>query len=256
MAAAVREGPGPPREELSMNAHPPRIVILNPNTTAAFTTRLAAAARDVVAPGTTVIARSPARGPAAIECHADEAEAVPHLLALIREEEDQGATAYVIACFGDTGIDAAREIAAGPVVGMTEAALFAAAMLAARFSIITLPPRTLAQSERVLRHVGLAHRCHVRAIDADVQDCVGLDEPLLAAMLAESRTALREDRAEAIILGCAGLSDLVAPMRAALGVPVLEGVCIAVTMAEGLARAGLRTSKALTYAAPSMVRPR
>jgi allantoin racemase len=233
-----------------MNANPSRIVILNPNTTAEFTSRLAAAARHVVAHGTTVTARSPSRGPASIECHADEAAALPHLLALIREEEERGAAAYVIACFGDTGIDAAREIAAGPVIGMTEAALFAASMLAARFSIVTLPPRTIAQSERVLRHVGLAHRCHVRAIDADVQDCVGLDEALLAAMLAESRAAMREDRAEAIILGCAGLSDLVAPMQAALGIPVLDGVGIAVTMAEGLLRAGLRTSKVLTYATP------
>jgi allantoin racemase len=124
-------------------------------------------------------------------------------------------------------------------------------MLAARFSIVTLPPRTIAQSERVLRHVGLAHRCHVRAIDADVQDCVELDEGLLAAMIAESGAALRDDRAEAIILGCAGLSGLVGPMQAALGVPVLDGVSIALTMAEGFLRAGLRTSKILTYAAPA-----
>jgi allantoin racemase len=227
-----------------------RIAILNPNTTAAFTARLADAAREVVAPATTVIARSPMRGPASIECHADEADAVPNLLSLIREEEALGTGAYVIACFGDTGIDAAREIATGPVIGMTEAALFAAAMLAARFTIVTLPPRTIAQSDRVLRHIGLAHRCHVRAIEADVQDCVGLDETLLAAMIAESRTALRQDRAEAIILGCAGLSGLVAPMQAALGVPVLDGVCIALTMAEGFLRTGLRTSKILTYAAP------
>ncbi len=227
-----------------------RIAILNPNTTSDFTTRLGVAARQIVSPGTEIIARSPRQGPASIECHADEAAAMPNLLALIKEEEALGTGAYVIACFGDTGIDAAREIAAGPVIGMTEAALFAAAMLAARFSIITLPPRTIAQSERVLRHVGLAHRCHIRAIDADVQDCVGLDETLLAAMLAESRTAMREDRAEAIILGCAGLSDLVIPMQAALGIPVLDGVCMAVTMAEGFLRQGLRTSKILTYATP------
>jgi allantoin racemase len=227
-----------------------RIAILNPNTTTAFTTRLAAAARHVVSAGTEVIARSPACGPASLECHADEAASVPHLLALIREEEQLGTDAYVIACFGDTGIDAAREVAAGPVVGMTEAALFAAAMLASRFSIITLPPRTIAQSERVLRHVGLAHRCHIRAIDADVQDCVGLDDGLLSAMLVESQAAMHGDRAEAIILGCAGLSDLVAPMQAALSIPVLDGVCIAVTMVEALVRNGLRTSKALTYATP------
>jgi len=215
-----------------------------------FTRRLEAAGRLMVSPGTDIIARSPRHGPASIECHADEAASVPNLLALIREEDALDTGAYVIACFGDTGIDAAREIAAGPVIGMTEAALFAAAMLAARFSIVTLPPRTIAQSERVLRHVGLAHRCHVRAIDAEVQDCVGLDETLLAAMLAESRVAMQEDHAEAIILGCAGLSDLVSPMQAALGIPVLDGVCIGVTMAEGFLRNGLRTSKSLTYAPP------
>jgi allantoin racemase len=227
-----------------------RIAILNPNTTGDFTTRLGAAARQIVSPGTEIIARSPRHGPASIECHADEAAAVPNLLALIKEEEALGTGAFVIACFGETGIDAAREVATGPVIGMTEAALFAAAMLAARFCIITLPPRTIAQSERVLRHVGLTHRCHVRAIDADVQDCVGLDETLLAAMLAESRIAMHDDRAEAIILGCAGLSDLVAPMQAALAIPVLDGVCIAVSMADGFLRNGLRTSKTLTFAPP------
>jgi allantoin racemase len=233
-----------------MTARATRIAILNPNTTQAFTDRLAALGAGLAAPGCTVVARSPAHGPAAIECHADEAAAVLPLLDLIREEESLGADAFVIACFGDTGIDAAREIAAGPVVGMTEAALFAAALVAPWFSVITLPPRTIIHAERVLRHTGLAHRCRIRAIDVAVNDCVDLDETLLQAMLAESRKAMEEDRAEAIILGCAGLSALVAPMKAALGVPVIEGVTVAVTMAEGLLRARLSTSRICTYATP------
>jgi allantoin racemase len=233
-----------------MTTHPIRIAILNPNTTEAFTARLAALGASMAAPGSTVVARSPARGPAAIECHADEAEAVPPLLDLIREEEALGTGAFVIACFGDTGLEAAREIASGPVIGMTEAALFAAAQLALWFSVITLPPRTIIHAERVLRHTGLGHRCRIRAIDVVVNDCVALDERLLQAMLAESRKALSEDRAEAIILGCAGLSALVAPMTVALGVPVIEGVAVAVTTAEGLLRANLSTSKICTYAAP------
>jgi allantoin racemase len=227
-----------------------RIAILNPNTTQTFTGRLADLGASLAAPDCTVVARSPARGPASIECHADEAEAVPHLLDLIREEEAIGTGAFVIACFGDTGIEAAREIATGPVVGMTEAALFAAALIAPWFSIITLPPRTIIHAERVLHRTGLVHRCRIRAIDVAVNDCVALDETLLQAMLAESRKALAEDRAEAIILGCAGLSALVEPMTKALGVPVIEGVAVAVTMAEGLLRANLATSKICTYAKP------
>jgi allantoin racemase len=225
-----------------------RIAILNPNTTQAFTERLALLGATLASPGTTIVARSPATGPASIECHADEAAALPGLLDIIHEEEARGTAAYVIACFGDTGLDAAREIATGPVVGMTEAALFAAAMLAPYFSIITLPPRTIVHANRVLQHTGLTHRCRIRAIDVTVNDCVALDHALLDAMLTESRKALAEDRAEAIILGCAGLTGLVQPMTDALGVPVIDGVSVAVTMAEGLVRAGLRTSKICTYA--------
>jgi allantoin racemase len=225
-----------------------RIAILNPNTTQAFTDRLALLGATLAAPGTTIVARSPASGPASIECHADEAAALPGLLDVVREEETLGTGAYVIACFGDTGLDAAREIATGPVVGMTEAALFAAAVLAPYFTVITLPPRTIVHADRVLRHTGLTHRCRIRAIDVTVNDCVALDHALLDAMLAESRKALAEDRAEAIILGCAGLTGLVQPMSDVLGVPVIDGVSVAVTMAEGLVRAGLRTSKICTYA--------
>jgi len=228
----------------------PRIAILNPNTTLAFTQRLGESAEDIVAAGTIVVARSPVAGVPSVECHVDEALAIPGLLRLVQEEEKLGTAAYVIACFGDTGIEAVREIAVGPVVGMTEAALFAAAMLAAQFTVITLPPRTIVQAERVVRHIGLGHRCTVRAIDVNVDDCVAPDESLLEAMLAASCKAIAEDGAEAIVLGCAGLSALVGPMSVALGVPVIEGVSVAVKMAEGLVAARLRTSKIRSYGFP------
>ena len=56
------------------------------------------------------------------------------------------------------------------------------------------------------------------------------------------------------MLGCAGLADLVAPLRKALGVPVIEGVAAAVVMASGLVAMGLRTSRANTYAEVSGLR--
>jgi hypothetical protein len=54
------------------------------------------------------------------------------------------------------------------------------------------------------------------------------------------------DDAEAIVLGCAGLTELAAPLADALGVPVVDGVLAAVTMAEGLLAQGLTTSRAST----------
>ncbi len=227
-----------------------RIAILNPNTTAAFTERLAALGRRLAAPDTIILARSPLHGVASVECHVDEAVATLGLLGVVAEEEAFGTNAYVLACFGDTGIEAVREIAAGPVVGMTEAALSAASIVADHFCIVTLPPRTVIHAERVVRRLGLAYRCRVRAIDVAVDDCVALDRSLLDAMIAESRRGLEQDGAAAVILGCAGLSELVAPMREALGVPVIEGVGIALKLAEGLVANGVATSKRGAYAAP------
>ncbi len=60
---------------------------------------------------------------------------------------------------------------------------------------------------------------------------------------AEGGGAIEDDAAEAIVLGCAGLTDLVGPLTDALGVPVIDGVLAAVTMAEGLLAQGLTTSR-------------
>ncbi len=227
-----------------------RIKIINPNTTAAFTDRVRVAAERIAAPGTLVLAGNPAQGAASIESHAEEALGVLGVMAEVQAGELDFIDGYVVACFGDTGVHAAREIARGPVVGMTEAALYAAAALDHSFTIVTLPPRTRAHSLRVLHETGLGHRCTVRAIDVAVLDIEHEADAMLPALLAEARLALDADHAEALILGCAGLSDLVAPLQDRLGVPVIDGVLVGLKLAEGLVAAGLRTSKRSTYAIP------
>ncbi len=52
-------------------------------------------------------------GPASIESHYDEALSVPGVLDEIAKGERDGVDGYVLACFGDPGLDAARELAAG-----------------------------------------------------------------------------------------------------------------------------------------------
>jgi allantoin racemase len=221
-----------------------RIKIINPNTTASFTERCLAAGRAVAAPGTIVLAGNPSRGTDSVECYADEATATLGVIEQVREGEAEGVEGYVIACFGDTGLDAAREVAAGPVVGMTEAALYAAALIAPVFSIVTLPPRTRIFAERVLWHAGLERRCpKVRTIDVAVLDCDDEASVVMEPFIAEARRAILEDPAEAIILGCAGLQPLVDPLSVTLGVPVIDGVAAAVKMVEGLLALRLATSK-------------
>jgi allantoin racemase len=231
------------------------IMVINPNTTASMTDAVVAAAKAAAAPGTTLVGGTPREGVSSVESHFDEVWGAVGVLDRISAGEQSGVDGYVIACFGDTGVPAARELARGPVVGMTEAALFTAALVAARFTIVTLPRRTREMSDRVLRDTGLAHRCTVRAIDVPVADIAEGSLHELDAVAAEALLAVEQDAAEAVVLGCAGLADLVAPLEQRLGVPVIEGVSAAVTMVDGLLSQGIATSRAGTYAAPERKEP-
>lgn len=226
-----------------------RITVVNPNTAVELTAIMTAAARAVAGAGVSVTGVNPTVGVASVESHAEEAIAAVGVLEQVRAHQVD-TDAFVIACFGDTGVAAAREVATCPVVGMTEAALQTACLVAHRFTVITLPPRTIAHSERVIRDLGLAHRATVGAVDVAVADLVDGSTHLLDAFATAARFAIDSEGAEAVVLGCAGLAELVEPLTERLGVPVIDGVAAGIGIATGLVAMGLTTSRANTFATP------
>lgn len=228
-----------------------RIKLINPNTTQRMTDAIGRCARDVVAPGTEVVAVSPTMGPPSIEGYYDEALATPGLLAEIAAGERAGFDGYVIACFGDPGLYAARELARGPVIGIAEAAMHAASVLAPGFSVVTTLSRTCGMAWHLAERYGMKRFCrNVRATDVAVLE---LDRPGSAArriILDECRRALDEDGSDAIVLGCAGMAELCREIEDALGAPVVEGVTAAVKWVEALVSLRLGTAKRGDYARP------
>jgi allantoin racemase len=226
-----------------------RILVVNPNTTASMTRKLQAAALQISASGTEVVAVNPDFGPASIEGYYDEAFAVPGLLSEIAKAPD--ADAYIVACFDDTGLDAARCVTMAPVVGIGEAAFHIASLIAGKFSVVTTLARSIPAIEHNLVRYGLAARCaRVRASEVPV---LALEEPgsmARAKLSAEIARAVAEDGCEAIVLGCAGMAGLSQSLAAEHGLPVVEGVAAAVKLCEGLVSLGLRTSKRGGYATP------
>ncbi|WP_208179431.1 aspartate/glutamate racemase family protein [Sinorhizobium medicae] len=227
------------------------IHLINPNSTASMTTQALESALLVKHAYTRVSASNPTDTPVSIEGGADEAMAVPGMLAEIRQGEAQGVDAYVIACFDDPGLHAAREVAKGPVIGICQAAVQVAMTISRRFSVITTLPRSVPIIEDLISDYGAERHCRkVRAIDLPV---LALEEDPQKAerlLLQEIELAKAEDGAEAIVLGCAGMSSLCDRLKEATGVPVIDGVTAAVKMAEALIGAGYTTSKVNTYAYP------
>jgi allantoin racemase len=215
------------------------INVINPNMTETMTELIAKAAQDSASPSTRIVGRTARFGAASIEGHYDEALAAMGLLREVAAGDEAGADAHVIACFGDPGLLAARELSAAPVLGIAEAAMHAAS-----FSIVTTLSRTKIIAEHLVRSYGMEHHCRkVRAVDVAVLD---LDKPeanVRGILLDECRDALRHDSIGAIVLGCAGMADLARDLSEEIGIPVIDGVAAAVRFAEALVGLGLKTSK-------------
>jgi allantoin racemase len=227
-----------------------RILVVNPNTTQSMTDKAAEAARAVAGRGTEIIAVTSQMGPVSIEGHYDGAMALPGLLAEIRKAEAAGAQAAVIACFDDTGLDAARSLATFPVLGLCESALVTAGFLCQRFTVVTTLERSRVLLENLTRHYGFGGRAKVRAADIPVLDLEDPASGAISKLRQQIELALAEDRAEAIVLGCAGMADLAHALQQEYGVPVVDGVSAAVKQAEALIAQRLTTSKRGSYINP------
>ena len=226
-----------------------KLLVLNPNTTASMTAKIGQAAEQVASAGTGIIAVNPDQGPVSIEGYFDEAMSLAGTIAAIRNHPD--VDGIVLACFDDTGLDAARCMTEAPVLGIGEAAFHMASILANKFSVVTTLSRSVPAIEHNLVRYGLAARCaKVRASDVPVLDLEHKSSDARAQISAEIERAIREDHAEAIVLGCAGMTDLTHSLSEEHGVPVLDGVACAVSLCEGMARLGLKTSKHGGYAWP------
>lgn len=225
------------------------IRLINPNTTAAMTQLVAAQAQAVAAPGTVISAVNPLSGPSSIESHFDEAISVVGVCQEVLQGEKEAVDAYVIACFGDPGLWAARELTKAPVIGIAHAAFVFASMLSTRFSIVTSLDRTKIQAEHLLMQYGLQHHCRqIRAVDLPV---LTLEEnSSLEMVIAECEQARDQDQIGAIVLGCAALAGHRQHIEQRVGLPIIDGVSAAVKMAESLVALQLQTSKVGDLAFP------
>ena len=226
-----------------------RMLIVNPNTTESMTRKVETVAKSAARSDTEIIATNPKSGPASIQGFHDAAACVPHLLEVIKEHPQ--VDAIVIACFDDTGLDAARCAVNVPVIGIGEAAYHVASIVANKFSVITTLGRSVPGLETNLMRYGLDRRCvKVIATEIPVLKLEENDPATLDKIKSAIKETITNDKAEAVVLGCAGMTDLMDLLTREMGIPIIDGVTCAVTLAEGLFSAKIKTSKIGGYAFP------
>ncbi|NMZ90418.1 Asp/Glu/hydantoin racemase [Pseudomonas panacis] len=227
-----------------------RILVVNVNTTESITETIAQQARSVASPGTEIVGLTPYFGAESVEGNFESYLAAIAVMDRVMAY-DQPFDAMIQAGYGEHGREGLQELLNVPVVDITEAAASTAMFLGHAYSVVTTLDRTVPLIEDRLKLAGLYQRC--ASVRASGMAVLELEEDPLAAMEAivrQAELAIREDKAEVICLGCGGMAGLDEQIRQRTGVPVVDGVTAAVTIAESLVRLGLSTSKIRTYATP------
>lgn len=233
----------------------PRIRVITPITTVELLPECEQEYALVAGPRTQLSHVMLDEGPVSIESEYDEAMALPDLLRKVRQAERDGMQAVIVNCASDPGLDAARELASIPVIGVAQAAFSLATQLAQKFSVVAILERDRPDLDRLFRLYGVLDRvASIRVMDMPVLELARQRERAIESMAKAALEALREDHAEAITFDCTGLSSIVPDIQqriAAAGfeVPVINPVAAAVKLAESLVELGLCHSK-LTYPDP------
>ena len=229
-----------------------RILIINPNTSESMTDKIRTVAEAAKRDDCEVIVVCLTRGPFTIESSYDEAYAIAPTIDLVKQANDEGYDAIILACFCDVGVEAAKEISCIPVLGLEEATLSVALLLGSKFGIMTEKRPRVAMKERHVRRHGLLDRmASIRPLELSVAELDSDPEETKAAGLALAKRMVEEDGAEVIIMGCAAMAGYGNDLERELGVPVLDPLKVTLKITEALVEMGVSHSRVGLYAPPA-----
>lgn len=213
-----------------------RILVINPNSTEAVTRGIDEACEPLRLPGGPGIdCVTMKEGPPGIETQQHVDGVVAPLLKLVREREGAYA-AFVIACYSDPGLHAAREATARPVLGISECGMLTALTLGQKFGVIAILRRAISRHLRYVGALGIGSRM-AGELPVGLPVVELSDEKKTFGRMVEAGTALRDVHgADVIVMGCAGMARQRKPLQEALGIPVVEPTQAAVAMAIGRVR--------------------
>lgn len=204
-----------------------QLLLINPNTSAAMSERLACHVQRAVGAQVRIKAVTARFGAPYIACEASYAVAAHATLdawAWGLSEAGYQPDAVLIGCFGDPGLMALREVSQVPVTGLAEAS-FAHASLLGRFAIVTGGDRWQPILSRLAHSLGhgaqLAGIHTVSLTGAELARAPALACQVLTQACQE---VVNQYAVQSIILGGAGLAGLAMLVAPHVDIPVLDSV--------------------------------
>ena len=221
-----------------------KILCINPNSSPEVTEAIEEICREYALPNTEVEVKYIKEAPSGIESYHDAAISEKYLLDKFEKWKGKY-DGFIVACHSDIGVDLCRELTDKPVIGIGEASMLFALPLGHKFSILSLKRKKIPQKEDLVKKYGFENRCaSIRITGLGV---IATDKDKREKLIQEGIKAVKEDNAEVLILGCAGMSGLDKKIEKIVGVPVIDGVTSALMIMESLIRYGVNTSKVGKY---------
>ena len=221
-----------------------KILCINPNSSQEVTEGIEKICRKYSLSETEVEVKCIKEAPSGIESYHDAAISEKYLLDKFEEWKNEY-DGFIIACHSDVGVDLLRELTKKPVIGIGEASVIFALPLGHKFSILSLKRKKIPQKEDLVKKYGLENRCaSIRVTGLRVVDN---DREKREKLIQGGIKAVKEDGAEVLILGCAGMTGLDKEIEKIINVPVIDGVVSALMLIESLIRYGVSTSKVGKY---------
>ncbi|MCA4133443.1 aspartate/glutamate racemase family protein [Arthrobacter sp. M4] len=218
-----------------------KLLVINPNISDDVTALIETEALRSAGPDTKLVVRTAAYGVEYIETRFESLIAAGAVAEIIAEyaagQKDDGGSVdgVVVAAFGDPGMPALKELTDIPVIGITEAALCAAALQGHRFSIIAISDRIKAWYRDCVEHFGLGGRlASIRSINESLNGIGSVQADFKDTLLALSRQAVTEDGADVVILAGAPLAGLARELEGQIPVPVVDGISAGIRMTEAI----------------------
>jgi len=221
-----------------------KILCINPNSSQEVTEGIEKICRKYALSDTEIEVKCIKKAPSGIESYHDAAISEKHLLERFEEWKEQY-DGFIIACHSDIGVDLLRELTDKPVIGIGEASMLFALPLGHKFSILSLKRKKIPQKEDLIKKYGFENRCaSIRATGLGV---VANYKEKKEKLIQEGERAVKEEGAEVLILGCAGMAGLDKEIEKIVGVPTIDGVISALMIIESLIRYEVSTSKVGKY---------
>ncbi len=227
-----------------------RLLVINPNISESVSSLILAEAQRAASDGSEILLRTASSGVEYIETRMESLLA-GNAVAQIIAEEHENADAVVVAAFGDPGLPALKELVDIPVVGITEAALYTAALQGTRFSIVAISHRIKAWYTECVERNGLGGRlASIRSLKDSLPSIGSVQDDFRPMLLRLAHEVVDEDGADVVILAGAPLAGLAREIGHQIPVPVVDGISAGVKQAEALVALDCGVHRKGSYARP------